>query len=726
MWIERLVIFVALASHAHAVDFTRDVRPILASKCYACHGPDEESREADLRLDMPAKHFDAKTFLDRITTSNPDDVMPPPKSPKPLTTAEKDVLRQWIAAGAKYEPHWAFQPIRKPEVPGFKFQVTSSEESSASRETLNLKPETHPIDSFIRAGLKKHGLQPAPRANASTLIRRLYLDLIGLPPPSDLSVPSDLSDSFYAALVDRLLADPRFGERWGRHWLDMARYADSNGFLGDGLRPNAYRYRDWVIQAFNNDMPYDEFTIQQIAGDLTDAPAGTGFHRNAALNTEAGVDKEEARYQNLVDRVNTTARVWMGLTIGCAQCHTHKYDPITIRDYYSFYAFFDNTEDRDDTKTKAPLLVEVSKDRRQTYVHLAGDYTRRGPDVIPATLSALPAQAGNTRLELAKWIVSPQNPLTARVAVNHIWSKLFGYGLVRTPDDFGTSGEAPSHPELLDHLASEFMRTGWSRKQLIKHIVMSETYRQSSAIYDLRFTTYDLPEAANADASEIISHKSIVINRVDPLNKLLSRQNRVRLDAEVLRDSALAVSGLLKPSIGGPSFRPPLPEDVFDVGRSSNWQASPGDEIYRRSLYIITLRSVLYPTLTTFDAPDAADACVRRERSNTPLQALTMMNDGVFVEAAQALALRALREGTNPLEKLFRIVLNRNPRPEELSRLQTFHDEQKARVQKSGPTALQVLGAHQKAISSAQATEAATLVAVARVLMNLDEFINRE
>ena len=677
MWIERIVILAALAIQARAVDFTRDVRPILASKCYACHGPDEESREADLRLDMPAKDFDAKTFLHRITTTDPDDVMPPPKSPKPLTAAEKDVLRQWIASGANYEPHWAFQPIRNPK-------------------------SHHDIDGFIRAELTKHGLQPAPRANATTLIRRLYLDLIGLPPPSDMSDSSDLSDEAYAILVDQLLADPRFGERWGRHWLDMARYADSNGFLGDGLRANAYRYRDWVIHAFNNDMPYDAFTIAQIAGDLTDAPAGTGFHRNAALNTEAGVDKEEARYQNLVDRVNTIGRVWMGLTIGCAQCHTHKYDPITIRDYYSFYAFFDNTEDRDDAKTKAPLLAEVAKDRRQTYVHLAGDYTRRGPDVMPATLSALPAQSGNTRLELAKWLVSPQNPLTARVAVNHIWSKLFGHGLVRTPDDFGTSGEAPSHPELLDWLATDFMRNGWSRKQLIKRIVMSETYRQAS------------------------HHPSDRSDQTDPLNRFLSRQNRLRLDAEILRDSALAVSGLLKPTIGGPSFRPPLPEDVFDVGRSSNWQASPGDEIYRRSLYIITLRSVLYPTLTTFDAPDAADACVRRERSNTPLQALTMMNDGVFVEAAQALALRAMRESPNPLEKLFRLVLNRSPRPEELTRLQTFHAEQKARVIKSGPTALQVLGAHQKAISPAQASEAVTLVAVARVLLNLDEFINRE
>ena len=658
---------------APALDFTRDVRPILAIKCYACHGPDEESREADLRLDMPAKDFDTKTFLHRITTTDPGDVMPPAKSAKSLTTAEKDTLRQWIKSGANYEPHWAFQPIRQ----------------SNSHQG---------IDSLIHARLIQSHLKPAPRANASTLIRRLYLDLIGLPPPLSACGLTDLSDERYATLVDQLLSDPRFGERWGRHWLDMARYADSNGFLGDGLRPYAYRYRDWVIQAFNEDMPYDEFTIAQIAGDLTEMPAGTGFHRNAALNTEAGVDKEEARHQNLVDRINTIGRVWLGLTLGCAQCHTHKYDPITIRDYYSFYAFFDNTEDYDDAQTKAPSLVEVSKNRRQSYVHIAGDYTRRGPDVMPATLSALPAQVGNTRRELAQWLVSPQNPLTARVAVNHIWSKLFGYGLVRTPDDFGTSGEAPSHPELLDWLATEFMRHGWSRKQLIKRIVMSETYRQSSVPY---FQT-------------------------DPLNILLSRQNRIRLDAEILRDSALAVSGLLKPTIGGPSFRPPLPEDVFDVGRSSNWQASPGDEIYRRSLYIITLRSVLYPTLTTFDAPDAADACVRRERSNTPLQALTMMNDGVFVEAAQSLALRALRESPNHLEKIFHLVLNRQPRVEEFSRLQTFHVEQKARVQQSGAAALQVLGAHQKTLSSAQATEAATLVAVARLLLNLDEFINRE
>jgi len=694
----------ALAAEAR-VEFNRDIRPILAAKCYACHGPDEDKREADLRLDVRAEAVkaaitpgkpEASELWKRITHTDPDDVMPPPSSPKQLTKIERDLIRRWIAAGAEYQNHWAFEPIKRLVVP----------QSDGK----------NPIDAFIAARLRTHGLKPAPAASPATLIRRVYLDLTGLPPsPSELAALSDWSEQKYEQIVDRLLASPNFGERWARHWLDMARYADSNGFLGDGLRPNAYLYRDWVIRAFNTDLPFDQFTIEQIAGDLLPQPTpdqitATGFHRNAALNTEAGVDKEEARYQNLVDRVNTTGRVWMGLTVGCAQCHTHKYDPITIRDYYSFYAFFDNTVDRDDAKTKVPALAEADKDRRQTYVHLAGDYTRRGPDVIPASLSALPPMAKPIqpepgRLDLARWLVSPQHPLTSRVAVNHIWSKLFGFGFVRTPDDFGTAGESPSHPDLLDWLASEFMRNGWSRKQLIKLIVMSATYRQSSA------------------------HREDIVE-LDPLNCLLARQNRIRLDAEILRDSALSVSGLLKRTIGGASFRPPLPEDVFDVGRSSNWKASPGDEIYRRSLYIITLRSVLYPTLTTFDSPDAADACVRRERSNTPLQALAMMNDSVFVEAAQALALRAMRESPHDVAKrlrlLFEVTLNRSPRAEEMQRLAGFHSEQKVRVEKGGAKTLEILGSTSTFVPVSDQIEAATLVAVARVLMNLDEFINRE
>ena len=695
---------------AERVQFNRDIRPILAAKCYACHGPDEDKREADLRLDLRAEATreaikpgqpEQSEFWKRITSHDVEEVMPPPSSPKQLTESERLLFRQWIVEGAEYQQHWSFQPIDPPLPP--------------TREVSN------PIDAFIRAELSSHHLKPAPQADPATLIRRVSLDVTGLPPTSEeveefaaecLRLPD--SDLPYLRLVDRLLASPHFGERWARHWLDMARYADSNGFLGDAVRPNAWKYRDWVIDAINRDLPFDQFTIEQIAGDLLPNPtttqlAATGFHRNAALNTEAGVDKEEARFQNLADRVNTTGRVWMGLTVGCAQCHTHKYDPITIRDYYSLYAFFNNTEDRDESSTKAPALAEITQDRRQTYVHMAGDYARRGPDVMPASLSALPAlqQSGQreaNRLDLARWLVSPQHPLTSRVAVNHLWSKLFGVGLVSTPDDFGATGEPPSHPELLDFLASQFMRRGWSRKQLIRLIVTSATYRQSSA-HRKDITTFD------------------------PLNRLLSRQNRLRLDAEILRDSALCASGLLTRNLGGPSIKPPLPGDIFDVGRSVKWEVSQSNERYRRGLYILTMRSVLYPMLTTFDAPDAADACVRRERSNTPLQALTMMNDPVFVEAAQALALRVIREAPRDIDlrlrHLFFLVLNRPPLSAEIQRLNAFYHEHYARVESGAKEALNILGIIESSTPSDQRLQTATLVGLARVLMNLDEFINR-
>ncbi len=695
---------------ADRVQFNRDIRPLLAAKCYACHGPDEDKREADLRLDLRAEATreaikpgqpEQSEFWKRITSHDVEEVMPPPSSPKQLTESERLLFRQWIAEGAEYQQHWSFQPIENPLPP--------------SGETSN------PIDAFICAELSRHNLTPAPHADPATLIRRVSLDLTGLPPTSEevqkfvaecQRLPG--SDQPYLRLVDRLLTSPHFGERWARHWLDMARYADSNGFLGDAVRPNAWRYRDWVIDAINRDLPFDQFTIEQIAGDLLPNPTinqitATGFHRNAALNTEAGVDKEEARFQNLADRVNTTGRVWMGLTVGCAQCHTHKYDPITIRDYYSLYAFFNNTEDRDEVSTKAPALAEITQDRRQTYVHMAGDYARRGPDVMPASLSALPAlqdsgQREANRLDLARWLVSPQHPLTSRVAVNHLWSKLFGIGLVSTHDDFGATGEPPSHPELLDFLASQFMRQGWSRKQLIRLMVTSATYQQSA------------------------DHRKDIV-ALDPLNRLLSRQNRLRLDAEILRDSALCASGLLTRNLGGPSIKPPLPGDIFDVGRSVKWEVSQSNERYRRGLYILTMRSLLYPMLTTFDAPDAADACVRRERSNTPLQALTMMNDPVFVEAAQALALRVIREAPKDLDQrlrhLFFLVLNRPPLSSEIQRLNAFYHEHHARVESGGKEALKILGIIESTTPPDQRLQTATLVGLARVLMNLDEFINR-
>jgi mono/diheme cytochrome c family protein len=696
---------------APAVSFNRDIRPILAAKCYACHGPDEEKREAGLRLDqaagatkdlggyaaiVPGQPGKSEVWK-RITTTDRGDVMPPPSSPKTVSESERNLIRQWIQQGAKYEEHWSFLPVAAVRPPRVK------EESWVRND----------IDRFVLSELEKRGIAPSREAEKHVLIRRLTLDLTGLPPaPEEVAAfVNDQSPGAYERLVDRLLNSPHYGERWGRHWLDLARYADSDGFLGDKVRPHAFRFRDWVIQAVNDDMPFDQFTREQIAGDLipqarSNQVIATGFHRNAPRNTEAGVDKEEARFQMLADRVNTTGRVWLGLTLGCAQCHTHKFDPITIRDYYSVYAFFNNTEDRDDPKTKAQALAEA-KERRQTYVHMAGDYSRRGPDVVPAALPAVLKMAASTgersRLDLAEWLIAPKNPLTRRVAVNQFWSKLFGQGLVSTPDDFGANGAPPTHPELLDWLATEFLRSGWSRKQMLRLIVNSATYRQSS------YQRTDLVE-------------------IDPLNRLLARQNRIRLEAEILRDVFLATGGILARNIGGPSIRPPLPSDVTEVGRSVKWQVSEHNEKYRRGMYILLLRSVVYPMLTTFDAPDASEACVRRDRSNTPLQALTLLNDPVFVEAAQALAARVMAErpsGENRLRRLFELCLARSPTHDEATRLDQFARTQRRLVLRGGNEALKAAGPAFHG-SGADAVEAATLTAVARILMNLDEFINRE
>ncbi|HYF35072.1 MAG TPA: PSD1 and planctomycete cytochrome C domain-containing protein [Prosthecobacter sp.] len=694
------------------VDFNRDIRPILASKCYACHGPDDDKREAGLRMDQRAGATkdlggyaalapgdpEASEVWKRIITDDQDDVMPPPSSPKKVTFEERELIRRWIAEGAEYQEHWSFLPVAEAKPP----RVRQAEWVR------------NDIDRFVLAELEKRKLRPSPEAERHVLIRRLSLDLTGLPPtPEEVAAfVTDQDPSAYQRLVDRLLNSPHFGERWGRHWLDLARYADSDGFLGDKVRPNAFRFRDWVIQAVNDDMPFDQFTREQLAGDLLPAAAAeqqtaTGFHRNAPKNTEAGVDKEDARFQMLADRVNTTGRVWLGLTVGCAQCHTHKFDPITIRDYYSIYAFFNNTDDQDVPNTNAPGLREA-KERRQTYVHMAGDYSRRGPDVVPAALPAvlkMPATPGErTRLDLADWLVAPGNPLTRRVAVNQIWSKLFGTGLVSTPDDFGANGAPPSHPKLLDWLATQFLHSGWSRKEMIRLIVNSATYRQASL------------------------HRADLVE-IDPLNRLLARQNRIRLEAEILRDSFLATGGILARNIGGPSIRPPLPSDVTDVGRSVKWEVSQHNEKYRRGMYILLLRSVVYPMLTTFDAPDASEACVKRDRSNTPLQALTLLNDPVFVEAAQALAARVMAESATDsparLRRLFELCLSRPPAPAEMQRLNQFADDQRRLILAGGDEALKA-GPKLPGANKNRAIEAATLMAVGRILMNLDEFINRE
>jgi|SRR6185503_13738901 hypothetical protein len=627
--------------------------------------------------------------------------------------------------------HWAFvapKPVVPPDVKNTRVR--------------------NPIDAFVLARLEKDKLRPAPEADRVTLIRRLSFDLVGLPPGAAevRAFVEDRRPDAYSRLVDRLLDSPQFGEQWARHWLDLARYADSDGYEKDGARPYAYLYRDWVIAALNRDLPFDQFTLEQLAGDLLpgsthDQKVATGFHRQTLTNKEGGVDQEEFRTKAVVDRVNTTSAVWLGLTLGCAECHDHKYDPLSQREFYQFYAFFNNASEKDieapgpatpppsdSTKEKkkpkpaAAILVEEEQPR-DTRIHVRGDFLRRGDAVQPGTPAVLHPFAARgarpDRLDLARWLVDPANPLTARVTVNRVWRHLFGRGLVPTLDDFGTRGDAPSHPELLDWLANQFLAPvesfnrsivqsaigsiastksndstiqrfndstkprPWSQKALIRLIVNSATYRQAS-----------LQRAELGDR--------------DPLNMLLARQGRFRLDAENVRDTWLAASGLLTRQIGGPSVRPPLPADIAAIGYAGTikWPNSEGPDRYRRGLYVFFQRTVPYPMLTTFDAPDSNAACTRRERSNTPLQALTLLNDPVFFECAQALGKRmhSLKgDATAKLRFAFEQCLGRAPSRDELARLR------------------QLYAAHSRLSSSDKA-----LVASARVIMNLDEFVTRE
>ncbi len=784
-----------------APDFQRDIRPLLAQNCLSCHGPDEASREAGLRLDRRAgavARLDsglaavrpgdaAGSELIRRLTAEESERMPPPETGKSLTAEQVELLRRWVEAGAAYSGHWAFEPLERPST-----QRAAADGDAASE-----------IDLFVRQGLEREQLDPSPEASRRTLIRRLSLDLIGLPPtPEEVTafVADDRPDA-YGQLVERLLSSPHFGERWGRHWLDLARYADSDGYLGDDLRPNAFRYRDWVIEAVNRDLPFDQFTIEQIAGDLLpgatiDQKIATGFHRNSMKNTEAGADREEDRVNQAVDRISTVGNVWLGLTVGCAQCHTHKYDPLSHHEFFQLYAFFNNADDRDvpipspdqplqeaalkrwtverdaaeaavrealsnlprkevdsllkllskpakkrdddeesrlasavedlDDAHRQPLMVyeEVSARKpvvvetrastitlaakpRETRVHVRGDFRSPGDAVVPGTpeflnpLQARGAQAD--RLDLARWIVAPENPLTARVAVNHVWKHLFGRGLVHPADNFGVAGTPPTHPELLDWLATEFQRRGWSRKELIRLIVTSQTYRQSSQ---------PRPD----------------LTARDPLNLWLARQSRLRVEAEIVRDLALAVSGLLEPRVGGPSIRPALHARVTSISRNADWEVSPGSERYRRGMYVLLRRATLYPMLTQFDAPDTTVSCSVRERSNSPLQALTLLNDPVFMECArrfgESLPPGAPDEPRGWIAAAFCRALAREPAPQELDRLVQLDAEHRQLLVRLSDADLAALNGRN--LPRAASESLAARVLLARSLMNLDEFITRE
>jgi Protein of unknown function (DUF1553)/Protein of unknown function (DUF1549)/Planctomycete cytochrome C len=744
-----------------SVSFLDDVRPILVQNCLACHGADEDARQADLRLDQPVTAPPsaivpgdpaASDVIQRIMSDDPDLKMPPDDSGRAITPAEIDVLRRWISEGAKYETHWSFIAPRPADRP----QVATADWCR------------NDIDYFIADARQHHGLEPSPVADPYTLIRRVHLDLTGLPPTPEVAdaFAADPSDAAWAAIVDELLASPQFGEHWARMWLDLARYADTKGYEKDQPR-EIWRYRDWVIAAFNADMPFDQFTTEQLAGDLlanptTDQRLATAFHRNTLTNDEGGTDNEEFRTLAVKDRVDTTMQVWMGLTAGCAKCHSHKYDPISQREYYQLYAYFNQSEDADrsddaprlGTPTqqqrqqlaewqaqldglpgsdpesedsaqavlkkqiaelkkqfpRTPIMKDLPpKKRRKTFIHTRGNFLEPGELVapsLPAAFSTPTSDAADKdgvgdRLHVARWLVSESNPLTSRVLVNRLWARIFGRGFVETEEDFGTQGSPPSHPELLDWLAVKFRTTHqWSVKRLCRQIVMSATYRQSSS-------------------GTRRSHDA------DPENIWLARGARFRLTAESVRDQALFAAGLLSKKIGGPSVMPPQPEGIWRTTYSTlKWETPTDENRYRRGLYTFLRRTSPYPSLIAFDAGSGEVCQIRRIRTNTPLQALITMNDPVYFEAAGGLAV-AVSTDVDPLTSLFRRVLIRPPQIAEHRRLEELLNGTTAEFQSDPQSAVQLLTSAgiDESVPKAQHVQLASLTVIANVMLNLDETI---
>ena len=778
------------------LDFDRDIRPILSDNCFACHGPDEKARKAKLRLDIKEGTFavtdgqspivpgrsSASELIKRVTSRDPDEIMPPPKSGKKLTPAQVGRLRQWIDEGASWQKHWAFQTPIRPALPSV-------------RQGQWMR---NPTDAFVLARLEQEKLSPQAEADARTLIRRLSLDLTGLP-PTPWEVDGFLADQdagAYGALVDRLLASKHFGERMAQMWLDVARFADSDGYHDDTAR-SMWPYRDYVINSFNANKPFDKFTVEQIAGDLLpdatlEQKIASAFHRNGPTSSEGGADAKEYAARYAVDRVNTTATAWLGVTLQCAECHDHKYDPFSTREFYQMFAFFnqvpENTIERSlhvapvislptpdqaskleelkrqaaaleqdlktalekpdvkpDTaqkETTAADLVELKKKvaaakktrddleksiprlrvmadvatPRPTYILVRGDYRNPGAPVtpgVPSVLGHLPDGSKSDRAALAKWLTQPQHPLTARVMVNRLWQMIHGVGLVKTSEEFGAQGERPSHPELLDWLAAEFVESGWDVKHLLKLIVSSATYRQSSGI----------------------SPKLLAL---DPENRLLARGARFRLPAEMVRDNALAIAGLFDRTraVGGPSVKPYQPGDLwreFSYGDSADksYVRSKGADLYRRSVYTFWKRSVLYPSYAMFDAPNREVCTARRPVTNTPLQAFVLLNDETFVEAARVLAQKVTAEFPDDfprqLRRAFQLALARPPAAPESKVMESLHRAMLAMYRRQPGAAAKLLGVGDAPKSTTgDPAGLAAWTCVANAILNFDETITKE
>lgn len=763
------------ATAADKVEYNRDIRPILSDKCFFCHGPDANHREADLRLDdeksakdsaiVPGKPGDSE-LIRRITSKDEFEQMPPKHSGKTLNVKEIELIRQWIAQGAEYQPHWAYVPPQKQPLP----------------KVMDPKWSQRAIDRFLLARMEEEGLSPAPDADPITLVRRLHFDLIGLPPnPEDVeNYNSDPSEKNYEALVDRLLASDHFGERMAVYWLDLVRYADTVGYHGDQDH-NISPYRDYVIDAFNDNIPFDQFTREQLAGDLLpnstiDQKIASGYNRMLQTSHEGGVQPKEYLSIYFADRVRNVSNVWMGATVGCAQCHDHKYDPYTAKDFYSLGAFFADLDEAqhfskggNSLPTNRPPEIKVLTKREreqiaefenrleelksQTTEVTSGQAaqiksleqeiaTRRNnarttmisvsikpreirvlprgnwlDDSGPVVHPAVPEFLGHvdqddkrdTRLDLANWLCDPQNGtggLTARVFVNRLWYLFFGAGISRSLDDFGGQGEPPSHPELLDYLAVDFYQNDWDIKRAIKQIVMSRAYRQSS-----------VPSEAHLAK--------------DPENRLFARQSRFRLPAEFVRDTALHISGLLVPTIGGPSVRPYQPEGYY---RHLNfpkrtYQHHQDDRQWRRGVYVHWQRQFLHPMLKAFDAPNREECTAQRAESNTPLAALTLLNDPTFVEASRNFAERILAEGgktdVSRLNFAYEVAVSRKPDSYETKLLTQLLESNRTRFTADPSEAEKLLHTGLAPTPQSKTIELASWTEVARAILNMSETTTR-
>ncbi len=729
------------------VQFNRDIRPILSDNCFACHGPDARHRQADLRLDLREAAVEAKAIVPgqatssqiivRVRSTDADAIMPPPSSHKKLTAAQIELLENWIDQGAEYQKHWSYEQPVKAEVP-------------AGR---------HPIDVLVERQLADKSLKLSPLADRRTLIRRLAFDLTGLPPdPIEVeSFLNDTSATAYEQLVDRLLDDPHYGERMAIGWLDVVRFADTIGYHSDNPR-NVWPYRDWVIESFNKNKRFDRFTLEQIAGDLLpdadqETRVGSAFNRLLLSTEEGGAQPRDYEARMLTDRVRAIGAAWLGQTTGCAQCHDHKFDPFTTRDFYALGAFFADIKEPivgrreegmvvcppdqwarwQELKTQARNSKESAKELesfeaslphclvssslpepRKVRVLPRGNWMDESGEVVqpafPSYLKGPDASSSSrelTRLDLAQWLVARDNPLTARTVMNRLWKQFFGMGLSRVLDDLGAQGEPPTNAPLLDYLACEFMDSGWDMKHMVRLIVTSHTYRQ-------------------------VSTASPELRTADPLNRWLARQSPFRLEAELVRDNALKVSGLLVNKIGGPSVKPYQPEGYWENLNfpTREYAASPDQEQYRRGLYVWWQRSFLHPSLLAFDAPSREECTADRNRSNLPQQALVLLNDPTYVEAARALAGRILAECPGDdaprMAWAWQQVLQRTPTASEQQAMMKLLEKQRQAYSQNRAAAEKFLKIGlAPASKDLDACDLAAWTHVARVLLNLHETITR-